>query len=268
MTQVKGVIFDIDGTLIINNQPLPEAREAVNDLRSMGVQLRFITNTTGRTAEQLGKTLRGLGFEVQDSEILTSVGACVLFLKQNYFDKAGYLASPEGIQDQFSGFAQTTDNPAYVVMGDLEEEFDYALLNRIFNYMKDGAQLITFHRNRFFFRDDKTWLDSGAFALALELAVEQEAIVTGKPAPQMFLGALQSMCLPKKSVIVIGDDVSSDILGAKQAGLKGYLIPTGKFKQEQMRDNNISEDRLLTNIGDVIKLCASKEYMDKKHLSI
>ncbi|ERS84732.1 hypothetical protein Q672_19010, partial [Marinobacter sp. EVN1] len=153
MAQVKGVIFDIDGTLVLNNQPLPGAIDAVNGLRSMGVQLRFVTNTTGRTPEQLGKVLRELSFEVQDSEVLTSVGACVHFLEQNYVGKAGYLAIPEEIEDQFTGIRQTTKNPAFVVMGDLDEGFDYGVLNRVFNYMRNGAQLITFHRNRFFFRE-------------------------------------------------------------------------------------------------------------------
>ncbi|PMK67066.1 hypothetical protein BCT93_22760 [Vibrio lentus] len=257
MTQVKGVIFDIDGTLILNNQPLPGATDAVNGLRNMGVQLRFVTNTTGRTPGQLGKALRALGFEVQDSEIFTSVGACIHFLKQNYADKAGYVAIPKEIKGQFAEIAHTTENPAFVVMGDLDEGFDYDVLNRVFNYMRNGAQLITFHRNRFFFRDGKTWLDSGAFTLALEQSCDQKAIVTGKPAPQIFHSALQSMGLPKQNVIVIGDDVSSDILGAKQAGLKGYLVPTGKFKPPQIRDNNLSDDELLANVGDVIKLCVN-----------
>lgn len=106
MTQVKGVIFDIDGTLILSNQPLPGATDAVNSLRNMGVEMRFVTNTTGRTPEQLGVALRELGFEIKDCEILTSVGACVHFLNQNYVGKAGYLAIPEEIMGQFSGITR------------------------------------------------------------------------------------------------------------------------------------------------------------------
>ena len=259
MTQVKGVIFDIDGTLILNNQPLPRATDTVNSLRNMGVEMRFVTNTTGRTPEQLGKALREFGFEVKDSEILTSVGACVHFLNQNYVGKAGYLAIPEEIMGQFSGITPTTENPEFVVMGDLDEEFNYDLLNRVFNYMRNGAQLITFHRNRFFFREGKTWLDSGAFTLALEQACDQEAIVTGKPAPQMFLGALQSMGLTEQQVIVIGDDVTSDIWGAKQAGLRGFLVTTGKFKPEQMQTHGLSNECLIHSISDVITMCASED---------
>ena len=255
MTQVKGVIFDIDGTLTFNNQPLPGATDTVSHLRSMGIKMRFVTNTTGRMPEQLGVALRALGFEIKDSEILTSVGACVHSLNQHYPGKAGYLAIPEAIMGQFSNIAQTTENPEFVVMGDLDEEFNYDLLNRVFNYMRNGAQLITFHRNRFFFREGKTWLDSGAFTLALEQACEQKAIVTGKPAPQMFLVALQSMGLTEQEVIVVGDDVTSDILGATESGLKGFLVTTGKFTPEQIQANGLSSECLIRNISNVIALC-------------
>ncbi|ERS84671.1 hypothetical protein Q672_19295, partial [Marinobacter sp. EVN1] len=108
-------------------------------------------------------------------------------------------------------------------------------------------------------RDGKTWLDSGAFTLALEISCDQAAIVTGKPAPQMFQLALKSMRLPEQEVIVIGDDVSSDIMGAKQAGLQGFLVTTGKFKPEQVSEHGLSSECLLHNIGDVITMCASEE---------
>lgn len=248
MTQVKGVIFDIDGTLILNNQPLPGATDTVNSLRNMGVEMRFVTNTTGRTPEQLGKALREFGFEVKDSEVLTSVGACVHFLKQNYAGKAGYLAIPEGIQDQFAGIAQTTERPAFVVMGDLDEGFDYAVLNGIFNYMRNGAQLVTFHRNTYFFREGKTWLDSGAFTIAFENITKQKAVITGKPAPMMFQNALSSMKLKKKEVLVIGDDVSTDIVGARKAGMSFFLVRTGKFKQEDLGGYEIDPKYVISDL--------------------
>lgn len=248
MTQVKGVIFDIDGTLILNNQPLPGATDTVNSLRNMGVEMRFVTNTTGRTPEQLGKALREFGFEVKDSEILTSVGACVHFLKQNYVGKAGYLEIPEGIQDQFAGIVQTTERPAFVVMGDLDEGFDYAVLNRIFNYMRNGAQLVTFHRNTYFFREGKTWLDSGAFTIAFENITKQKAVITGKPAPMMFQNALSSMKLKKKEVLVIGDDVSTDIVGARKAGMSFFLVRTGKFKQEDLGGYEIDPKYVISDL--------------------
>ena len=251
----KGIIFDIDGTLILNNQPLPGAVEVVAILRRAGVLLRFVTNTTGRTSEQLRTSLRELGFDIQSDEIMTSLTACIHFIHQAYPDKAGFLAIPENIKSQFAKIKQTMDNPAFVVLGDLDEAFDYTILNRVFNYMRDGAQLITFHRNPFFFRGGKTWLDSGPFTLALEHASGQKAMVTGKPAPEMFERAVKLMELKKNEVIVIGDDVSSDIQGAKNAGLKGYLVTTGKFRAEHVNEYHLDKVLIINGVLDIVNVC-------------
>ena len=71
----------------------------------------------------------------------------------------------------------------------------------------------------------------------------------------MFLGALQSMGLTEQEVIVVGDDVTSDILGATESGLKGFLVTTGKFTPEQIQANGLSSECLIRNISDVIALC-------------
>ncbi|KXO74164.1 hypothetical protein AYL20_12025 [Acinetobacter venetianus] len=252
--KIKGIIFDIDGTLILNGQPFSGAIETISLLRKADILLRFITNTTVKTAEQLGSSLRAWGFDIQDNEIMTSVTACLQFIDKNYPDKAGLLAIPETLAPQFTKIKQTKNNPTFVVLGDLDEAFDYAILNQVFNYIRDDAQLITFHRNLYFFREQKTWLDSGAFTFALEQATGQKALVMGKPAPAMFEIAIASMQLNKNEVIVVGDDVLTDIQGAENAGLTGYLVATGKFKPEQLNEYHISPENHLRNIKDILNI--------------
>lgn len=252
--KIKGIIFDIDGTLILNGQPLLGAIGTVALLRKVGILLRFITNTTAKTAEQLGSSLRAWGFDIQDNEIMTSVTACLQFIDKNYPDQAGFLAIPKTLAPQFTKIKQTKDNPTFVVLGDLDKAFDYAILNQVFNYMRTGAQLITFHRNLYFFRENKTWLDSGAFTFALEQTTGQKALVTGKPAPAIFEIAVASMELNKNEVIVVGDDVLTDIQGAKNAGLTGYLVATGKFKPEQLNEYHINPEHHLRNIEDILNI--------------
>lgn len=252
--KIKGIIFDIDGTLILNGQALLGAIETINILRKAGILLRFVTNTTTRTSEQLGSSLRVLNFNIQDDEIVTSVSACIKFINKNYPKKLGFLAIPETITPQFSMIKQTKDNPDFVVLGDLDEAFDYAVLNQVFNYVRAGAQLITFHSNLYFFREEKTWLDSGAFTFALEKATGKKAFVTGKPASEMFESAVTSMGLNKNEVIVIGDDVLTDIQGAHNSGLIGYLVATGKFKHKHLIEYHITPEHYLHNIRDIINI--------------
>lgn len=82
-----GVILDIDGTLLLNGKALPGAGKAIDTLRSAGYQLRFVSNTTSRNAAQLASELSLQGIKVNESEIQTSVSACLYYLEQHYDGK-------------------------------------------------------------------------------------------------------------------------------------------------------------------------------------
>ncbi|WP_051940466.1 HAD-IIA family hydrolase [Stenoxybacter acetivorans] len=244
----KGVILDIDGTLLLHGKALPGAGEATAALRRAGYQLRFVSNTTSRSEAQLAQVLLLQGIDASEAEIQTSVSACLCFLQSHFSDKKGFIAVPEALQTRFSQLEQCGEQPDYVVLGDLDEGFNYAILNRIFNFIRNGAQLIVFHKNNWYFRDGKTWLDSGAFTRALELAGNTQAVVVGKPSPVMFQSAIQCMGLPKDQVLVVGDDVTTDVDGARNAGLPFLLVGSGKFKPADLTTHNIPQNHFISTI--------------------
>lgn len=253
MKSIKGIIFDIDGTLVLNQKALPGALETVSILKEKRYQLRLISNMTSKTTIELSHMLSSMGFNINPEEIQTAVSVCVDYLN-NHRDKTVFLAIPEKLLPLFSGVNKTQDNPDFVVMGDLDSEFNYSLLNRIFNYLMSGAELITFHKNPFYFRDGRKWLDSGAFTLALEQVTGKKAVVMGKPSPVLFERAVASMGLDKREVLVIGDDVSSDIQGARNVGLKSLLVGSGKFQPSHLETYRISKDEFLPHISDLIAM--------------
>ncbi|GLR10921.1 TIGR01458 family HAD-type hydrolase [Mixta theicola] len=253
-TLPKGFIFDIDGTLILHGNALPGAVATVNRLKEAGFALRFVSNTTSRSAAQLAESLNRLGFTIAENEIQTSVTACLHYLSVHYPTAQGYLAVPENIRGLFSFVSINEDKPEFVIMGDLDNDFNYALLNKVFNFIRNGAQLIVFHRNPWYFSEGKTWLDSGAFTLALESATERRAVVTGKPSPVLFNSAIASMKLDSKQVVVIGDDVSTDIAGARNIGLNAMLVGSGKFKPDDLIKYDISEAHFLPQLADLLTL--------------
>jgi inorganic pyrophosphatase len=115
------------------------------------------------------------------------------------------------------------------VLGDIDDQFTNRLMNALFNQIREGAQLIVFHRNLYFRYDGEYHLDSGAYTLALEKATQSQAIVTGKPSPIFFEEIVKGMELNKTDVVVIGDDLSTEILGANQSKIDSVLVETGKY---------------------------------------
>ncbi|HBA33813.1 MAG TPA: TIGR01458 family HAD-type hydrolase, partial [Gammaproteobacteria bacterium] len=85
--------------------------------------------------------------------------------------------------------------------------------------------------NRYFRTEDGALhLDAGPFIRALAYAAGVDPIYLGKPAPAFFQMACETMGLPPGEVLMIGDDVEADILGALNAGLKAALVKTGKYQ--------------------------------------
>ena len=48
---------------------------------------------------------------------------------------------------------------------------------------------------------------------------------------------------------MVGDDLWSDIEGAQRAGLAGWLVRTGKFRDEALQQSGIRPDRILPSIA-------------------
>lgn len=254
----KGIIFDIDGTLIMHGAALPGVIDSLKRIRNMGYKLRFVSNTTSRDEEQLAVQLRSLGLEVHKHEIMTSVSACIAYLQSNYTSGNGFFAIPKSLQTHFNSFSQVDENPDYIVLGDLDEDFNYVLLNKIFNFLRCGSQLIVFHKNPYYFRHDKTWLDSGSFTKALEFASGTKAVVTGKPSPVMFRCAIQSMQLAESQVLVVGDDVTTDIAGARNAELDYLLIGSGKFKLDDIVTHQVPSSNFVRTFSELLTWLESK----------
>lgn len=57
--------------------------------------------------------------------------------------------------------------------------------------------------------------------------------MVGKPESAFFLAALASIdeSLIPQQAVMIGDDVRDDILGAINAGMRGILVKTGKYRR-------------------------------------
>jgi ribonucleotide monophosphatase NagD (HAD superfamily) len=143
-----------------------------------------------------------------------------------------------------------------VLLGDLADRWSYALLQEAFEYVMDGAELLTCSRDRFFRKGGTAGglaLDAGPFVAALEYATGGEAIVAGKPSGAFFHAAVEALGpgVRREAVAMVGDDLWSDVDGARRAGLQGWLVRSGKFREEQLAASGIVPDRVLGSVAEL-----------------
>ncbi|KAJ2705416.1 Haloacid dehalogenase-like hydrolase domain-containing protein 2, partial [Coemansia spiralis] len=75
MVQLRGFMLDISGTLHVDYVPTPGAVAALARLRQSGVQVRFVTNSTKISDNELHARLRQMGFAVGEGEVFSSLSA-------------------------------------------------------------------------------------------------------------------------------------------------------------------------------------------------
>ena len=236
MTQAhpKAFLIDMDGTLYFKGEPCLGAIEVVNHLRQENYQLRFLTNTTAKTPKILHEQMQAFGFNIYEDEIFNATYACLQYLRSQPKNRCHFMVD-DAVKAFFREIPVDDDAPDFVVVGDYGKGFDFHALNHAFRLLMNGAELIALQKNLYWFSAEGMFLDCGAFVTLLEAAAGKTAKVMGKPSETFFKLALESLQLSPSEVIVVGDDITSDIVGAETMKMRSILVKTGKFKPDQLR---------------------------------
>ncbi|MCB1670988.1 MAG: TIGR01458 family HAD-type hydrolase [Gammaproteobacteria bacterium] len=254
--RIRGVLFDLDGVLYVGDQVIDGAAETLQWLKRNGIPFRFITNTSTRTASAVADKLQGLGFDIDAAQIFSAVSAT-----RDYLARQGsptvHLLIRDSARTEFSEFDQTDSVPDYVIVGDIGAAWDYRLLNRVFNELMAGAELIAMHMNKYWQTEQGLQMDIGAFVAGLEFVTGKHATIIGKPSEEFFHLAVANMGLEPHQVLVVGDDIENDVGGAQAAGLSGVLVRTGKYREEFARRSEISPNAVIDSIADLPGLLSS-----------
>jgi HAD superfamily hydrolase (TIGR01458 family) len=251
-TDIKGIIFDIDGVLEFQGKVYPGAVETIDRLRQKGIVLRFLTNSTLKSRKSCTERLQKAGFRLQEEEVITASSATAKYLGGLSPRSCWVMLEREG-RDEFKNFVQDADNPEYVVVGDCRNRFDFDHLNQAVRLLLKGAKLIGMQAELLDTSMGEVELNVGSWVGMLERAAGIKATYIGKPSPYVFDLTLETMGLDKEEVIVVGDRVSTDVKGAKECGLKSVLIKTGEYSERDLVAG-IEPDFVIDSISEVLRV--------------
>jgi HAD superfamily hydrolase (TIGR01458 family) len=252
---IKGFLIDIDGVLVMGGRPVEGAVKTLEMLKEQGYPFRCVSNTTQRSRATLAAQLEGWGFPIPAPVIYTPPCAAIAHIHLSGRTR-GHLVSTGDIHREFkrAGILLGDREVDFVIIGDAGDQFTFPALNRAFRLVLDGADLLALERDRYWMGADGLMLAAGPFVAALEYATGKPALVMGKPSPRFFAMALADMGLSPGETAMIGDDVVTDIGGAKQCGMTGILVRTGKFRPESLKAAPIQPDFVIDSVARLDKL--------------
>ena len=252
---MAGVLLDLDGVVYVGDVPVPGAADAVGWLAREGIPVRYLTNTTSRPRSAIVEKLGRMGIAASPLQILTPAVVAAAWLRRERIERPA-LFVPETTAAEFVGFeplpASAEEGAGAVVVGDLGSGWDFATLNRAFRLLMSDARppLVALGLTRYWRAEDGLRLDAGAYVRALEYATGRTALVLGKPDPEFYATAVADLGLEPGDVVMVGDDIRSDVEGAQRAGLAGVLVRTGKFASSDLA-GDIRPDAVLDSIADL-----------------
>jgi phospholysine phosphohistidine inorganic pyrophosphate phosphatase len=250
---IEGLLLDLSGVVYVQDEAVPGAAVALAKLRSGGIPIRLVTNTTMRPRRSILERLERLGIEADPSELLTPATLAARRCAEAGYESVSLVVLDE-LREDLEGLEEGEGPVDAVIVGDLGDGWDYEILNRAFRRLMDGAELIALQKNRYWETSEGLSLDAGPFVSALEYATGREAEVVGKPSSSFFDLALSELGVRADRAAMVGDDVEADVGGAMDAGLAGILVRTGKYREDLVREGGIEPTATVDSIADVPEL--------------
>jgi len=246
------LLIDMDGVLRLGNKPAPGLPEFFEYLENSGRKVCIISNSTLADSAGFIQFFKSNSIDCK-IPILTTVEGTLKYVKDNY--ERIEIHCGEKVKHLFNEYIDS-ETPQAIIVGDIGKAWNFEILNDIFKKVLAGADLIAMQKNKFWSTpEDGLLLDAGAFIKAIEHAAGKEALLIGKPSPLYFQNALQFIGLNKdEKFLMLGDDLETDILGAKNLNSTGILIYTGKTNREMAKKSSVKPDFEIDTLIDAIEL--------------
>lgn len=245
----KGFLFDLDGVFYQSGKALPGAIDTLDYLRQKNIPFRFLTNTTTKNRKTLQIKLSEIGLKCIEEEIISAGYVGIDFIRKMGSPSCRFFIT-DNLKKDYSEFEENPEKPEAIVIGDFDD-WTFDLLNQAFQHVMNGAEIIAFHKGKYYKVDSGLRLDAGGFVVALEFATGKKAQIVGKPNKAFFQCALDDLNLTPEEVVMFGDDLINDVQGAQNLGISGILVKTGKYHEGMVESSGIDPDGFINSIADL-----------------
>ena len=235
-------LFDIDGTLLLGNIPIPGAPEFLDCLRKRKTPFYFLTNNSTQNHQEIAERLSKAGIDAKPEEIVSSSDPVPKhFRAANKTGKAWkYFLIGRAVE--IPGVIEYEKDPAKIMECDgvLHNggKYDWlVIMTAILNFFLRYPEKPFLVANPDILnpvKDGVTIASSGQMELITTLlakrGIRKERISFGKPQPPIYgevLDRVGGIVERPDQIVGVGDWLNSDIFGANRAGMSSCLVLTG-----------------------------------------
>lgn len=224
-----GLIFDLDGVVFHLDRPIREAVAFLRRALRNGRRVVFVSNNAARERVEWARLLADAKVTVPEEDILTSAVAAVALLASEQPPPRCLVIGGRGLRSALSSAGvPTTEEPAEadVVVVGWDPGMTYDRLRAAATAIRRGARFIGTNPDPVLPTPDGPWPGAGATLSFLRTATGVAPEIVGKPQRPLFELARQRLGVDGP-VLVVGDQLTTDVLGAHRMGWDAALVLTG-----------------------------------------
>jgi HAD superfamily hydrolase (TIGR01450 family) len=237
----EAVLLDLDGTVYFEEHALPGAVALIRRFQAEGRKYACLTNSTSnpeRVAARLGR----MGVKVDPGHIYTAAAAACDYVMERFGAQSAaagpsprprvFNLSTEGVHDMLDGRVEWVNDergPCDAVICGVpvnvfatEERQRTAML-----LLRKGAALVAICADRVYPSPRGMEFGVGAMSAMLAYAANVTPVFTGKPERFFFEELCRRLDVEPPRCVLVGDNLESDIAGAKGVGMRAVLVLTG-----------------------------------------
>ena len=271
-------LFDCVGVLWRGLEPVPGAADVIQTLLSQNKKVILVTNNSTKTRALLSKHVQtALGFTLPDEKCLYSSGiACAMYMKHQLKEgEKVFLIGSKGFSQvlgecgvEFVGHGPhepldfyefndlQLDPTVKFVVGGFDPHFTHTKMAKAFIYIREGgAEYVATNLDIVYPLSSTRQLPgTGSVLAGLNTALGATPTVIGKPSPVFFDIISRDHDIKDKSrVLMVGDNLLTDIQFAENSGIDSALVLTGVAKRSDVEESAAKPTFIVDSIADLIK---------------
>ena len=251
---MKTLVFDLDGTMYRGTQIIESAHQFLDYCIQKDIPFIFLTNNSMRTPQENVKHMEEMGYtNIKPEMFYNSAMAASQYVKKHYEGNKAYYIGKQGMKDALNqeGFIIDDENPDFVFIG-LDKDATYASYSKALSLILNGAKIIGTNNDRILAKPGGFEVGNGSVVDMFEYAANQKSPRIGKPNRAILDLCLEYFGLKEDEIILIGDNLETDIKLGYEQNIETVLVQTGVHTKEDIEQLKIYPTHVVNTLMDLV----------------
>lgn len=250
---MKTFLLDLDGTMYRGTELIPSAKRFIDRCQKENIPYIFLTNNAMRTRHENVVHMEKMGYRnLKDEDFFNSAMAASQYVRRKYnFHKAYYIGGAGMEQALLEENFEIVDTDPEVVFVGLDKTMNYSDYSKALGYLLNGAILVGTNEDRVLAKPGGFEIGNGSVVAMFEYASGQRSPHISKPYSPILELCLEKFGLQKEDVILVGDNLETDIKLGYTNHVETIFVETGVHTRKDLERFDVQPSHVVHTLDDI-----------------